>query len=93
MESSQLRKVLGDGKNEASIVQTVHKRGDRFTPAARKIVCDTSRLSDIANEAQTDVILAGNQSEAAGHPPAGLSHSQVALTGIGLSVNRFIRPF
>ena len=64
---SQLRKALGDGKNGASIIQTVHKRGYRFTPAVRKIVCDTSRLSDIANEAQTDVVLAGNQSEAAGH--------------------------
>ncbi|WP_353063682.1 winged helix-turn-helix domain-containing protein [Tunturibacter psychrotolerans] len=77
---SQLRKALGDGKNGTSIIQTVHKRGYRFTPAVRKIVCDTSRLSDIANEEQAGVVLAENQSAAADHPPAGLSHSQAALT-------------
>ena len=77
---SQLRKALGDGKNGTSIIQTVHKRGYRFTPAVRKIVCDTSRLSDIANEEQANVVHAENQSATAGHPTAGLIHSQVALT-------------
>ena len=77
---SQLRKALGDEKNGTSIIQTVHKRGYRFTPAVRKIVCDTSRLSDIANEEQANVVHAENQSATAGRPPAGLIHSQVALT-------------
>jgi Tol biopolymer transport system component/DNA-binding winged helix-turn-helix (wHTH) protein len=77
---SQSRKALGDEKNGTSIIQTVHKRGYRFTPAVRKIVCDTSRLSDIANEEQANVVHAENQSATAGHPPAGLIHSQVALT-------------
>jgi len=77
---SQLRKALGDGKDGTSFIQTVHKRGYRFTPAVRKVVCDTSTLLDIANEEQADVFLAGNQSVAPGPPPAGLIHSQVALT-------------
>jgi Tol biopolymer transport system component/DNA-binding winged helix-turn-helix (wHTH) protein len=37
---SQLRKALGDGKAGAPIIQTVHKRGYRFTPAVGKIACD-----------------------------------------------------
>jgi Tol biopolymer transport system component/DNA-binding winged helix-turn-helix (wHTH) protein len=76
---SQLRKVLGDGKNGTPAIQTVHKRGYRFTPEVRKIVCGAPVPSDAANEDTSDVVLAGHQSAVAGHPPA-LSDSPVAAT-------------
>jgi DNA-binding winged helix-turn-helix (wHTH) protein len=73
---SQLRKALGDGRNGTPLIQTVHKRGYRFTPAVRKIVSDTSGLSDIAKEEQADVVFTENQPAAACHPHAGPNHSQ-----------------
>jgi Tol biopolymer transport system component/DNA-binding winged helix-turn-helix (wHTH) protein len=73
---SQLRKALGDGKNGTSFIQTVHKRGYRFTPAVRKIVRDASRLSDGATEEEAEVAFPENQPAAAGHPLSGPNHSQ-----------------
>jgi Tol biopolymer transport system component/DNA-binding winged helix-turn-helix (wHTH) protein len=47
---SQLRKALGDGKNGSRIIQTVHKRGYRFTPAVREIAgSDPMPAAEVSN--------------------------------------------
>ena len=46
---SQLRKAIGDGKNEPSIIQTVHKRGYRFTPAVRRIAVESPFMAGLSS--------------------------------------------
>jgi DNA-binding winged helix-turn-helix (wHTH) protein len=54
---SQLRKALGDGKNGTRIIQTVHKRGYRFTPKVREIASsDRGPTAAMSNGRAGDVL-------------------------------------
>jgi Tol biopolymer transport system component/DNA-binding winged helix-turn-helix (wHTH) protein len=53
---SQLRKALGDGKNGSRIIQTVHKRGYRFTPAVREIAGSDPKPVAAVSNGQADEV-------------------------------------